>query len=215
VVATEIAFTLRYGFQRPRIQFVAEIRRVRWLVRVFGVVCGVLSWAFAIVVGWHAAMSYATKPGRPSARRLAIVPSSAQLPIYTCVLVAHPLCPCTRASLLALRSIAHEHDKTLRISVVFTGSERGRNWTLALQIPHVEISEVSLAEAESRYDAHTSGQTYIFDPGGRMAFSGGITPMRGDEDLQFAETIFDQVLSGKRLLTQYPVYGCSLRTENQ
>jgi len=44
-------------------------------------------------------------------------------------------------------------------------------------------------------------------------FSGGITPTRGHEDLDFAEEIFDKALKAKAPLPNYPVYGCALGSE--
>ena len=55
-------------------------------------------------------------------------------------------------------------------------------------------------------------QTFVFDPSGRLVFSGGITPTRGHEDLDFAENIFDRILTSKTALPAYPVYGCALES---
>jgi hypothetical protein len=71
------------------------------------------------------------------------------------------------------------------------------------------------------FGAVASGQTMLYDAGGRLQFSGGITAGRGHSgDNAGRSTLVALITKGKSELRETPVYGCSLanpetRAENR
>ncbi len=169
-----------------------------------------LAWVAAVGFGWNLAMKYETTPGEPS-RRVDHPATKSSTP-FSCVIVAHPLCPCTKATLRAMREVVETYPGKFSCHVVFAGSDAtalGVNWELAKAIPGATLDSVSPEAARKRFDAHTSGQTFAFDSTGKLLFSGGITGSRGLDDPRFALNIFRELLKGKTF-SPTPVYGCAL-----
>jgi hypothetical protein len=64
----------------------------------------------------------------------------------------------------------------------------------------------------ARFQALTSGATALYDPQGRLLFSGGITSARGHEGDSFGIRRISSLLrTGKADRADAPVFGCSLR----
>ena len=152
------------------------------------VVC-VAAWMLAVAAGAKAAWDYQTTagtPGQPSERwpaGSALAPPSSGA---TLVLVAHPHCPCTRASVGELGRIMARLGGRLSAQVLVyrprefhAGWERTEVWAAAERIPGVTVRvDVDGTEA-GRFGAATSGQVLVYDARGRRRFSGGITSARG------------------------------------
>ncbi len=104
----------------------------------------------------------------------------------TLVMMAHPRCPCTRASLSELELIMARCRRRLEARVVFvtppgTACEWAQtaSWRKAASIPGLEVSVDAGGAEARRFHAFTSGQVFLYDQRGVLAFSGGITPSRG------------------------------------
>lgn len=145
---------------------------------------GLVSAAMALLV------NYSHTPGQahsapvlwPAASRVALDPARPTL-----VLLAHPHCPCTRATLGELEILMAEKQGRLSARVVFIRPNeftedwvKSDLWRSASSIPGVTVS-VDDAGTEARlFHAETSGQTLLFDRSGAlMIFEGGITESRG------------------------------------
>jgi hypothetical protein len=114
--------------------------------------------------------------------------------------------------LKALKEVAAKHEGALKVEIVFAGEHPGEataNMKLAAGIPGAEARWVTAKEAARQFDAHTSGQTFVFHHG-RQVYAGGITPSRGTDQPRFALEIFDGLLGGNPLGTGLPVFGCPL-----
>lgn len=174
------------------------------------------AWLGAVAWGVHATMSYESTPGKSAQTprvRLASHDSK-----WTIVMVAHPLCPCTAASLKALKAVVAEHRATVECKVVFVGERPkvvSQNMDLAGQVGASSVKWVSEEDAAESYGAFTSGQTFVFGPKGELAFSGGITPGRGVDQPQFAVKLFRSLISGQAPAGSVPTYGCGLQTEGK
>ena len=174
----------------------------------------VAAWLAALAYGAHTMMSYDTTAG-PAADRAPAVATSKQK-AWTCVMIVHPDCPCTRSSLAALREIVARYDDTVEFRIVMVSDEPdldSPNFKAAVRIPEAALTWVSSEKADELYDSHTSGQTFILDSSGGIVFSGGITPGRGTDKPEFALQLFESVLAGKPVREFSPVYGCALQTE--
>jgi hypothetical protein len=138
---------------------------------------------------------------------------------FTLILLAHPRCPCTRATLHELERLVPHLGGKAALHAYFAipagkGEDfaEGDNLKLARSIPGMKITLAPASEITDKLGAGTSGQVLVFDHGGRLKFTGGITPGRGHEGSNpGAESIRRLVETGATSLATTPVYGCSLR----
>jgi len=138
----------------------------------------------------------------------------------TIVMVAHPKCFCTRASIAELALIMAHSNGQAKAIVLFIRPvgfdpdwERTDIWRSATAIPGVTaISDPDGKEA-SMFGAATSGQMYIYDKAGRLVFDGGITESRGHEgENANLDAALSAVHGQDSLLSTTAVYGCPLRS---
>ena len=138
--------------------------------------------------------------------------------IATLVMLNHPRCPCTRASIAELGELMSQSHDRLTAYILFvrpTGFSddwtKTDLWGSASRIPgvHVVIDEGGVEAA--RFEALTSGQVVLYDGDGRLKFSGGITGARGHigDNLGLRRVL--SLLSGAEPdRTDSPVFGCPL-----
>lgn len=138
----------------------------------------------------------------------------------TLVMFAHPQCPCTRASLGELEKIVARYPTKIETWVVFLKPMNAdKSWTTtdqvatALALPNVKVLFDLDGTEANRYGATTSGQTLLFDHGGNLQFSGGITFARGHAGDNPGRCAIESLLSGATSDRRTsPVFGCSLQT---
>jgi hypothetical protein len=186
-----------------------------WTTAFIAVGCGLVA-----AVGVRTLLTYeraaggvATVPNTWPASELARTPDQPTL-----VMLAHPHCPCTRASVAELAKImAHLHGKARAYVLFSTPAHVSGDWedtdlrNSAAEIPGVKIvSDIDGVEAQ-RFGAETSGHTLLYAPDGRLLFSGGITHSRGHAgDNAGADAIVALVRNKTPASTQTLVFGCSL-----
>lgn len=140
--------------------------------------------------------------------------------VPTLIMVAHPHCPCTRASIHELARILGAYPGRLHAEVLFilplskvAGWEKSDIWQDAAAIPGVMVRSDYGGKESVRFGARTSGQCFLFAPDGRRLFAGGITPSRGHEgDSAGKASIVSLITRGMhtgRAVTS-PVFGCAL-----
>jgi hypothetical protein len=175
--------------------------------------------AYGMAVMWdyqYGAGSPARPPAHwPSDTRLERVPDRPTL-----VMLLHPQCPCSRASIGELARLMARLEGRLTARLLFLkpagtpdGWEDTDLWQSAAVIPGVTVlADADGAEAR-RFGALTSGQVVVYDAGGRLLWNGGITPSRGHAgDNEGRDTIV-ALLAGERMEARpTPVFGCSLVT---
>jgi hypothetical protein len=184
---------------------------------------GVLAaaWLGAVVFGQRVLMNYdytaaatATPPAKWPQR--SAIPRAEGLP--TVVLMAHPKCPCTRATIEELaRLMARLHNQATA-AVVFVrphgfSEEREKSdlWSSAARIPGVTVLSDADGREASLFGAQASGQTMLYSAAGDLQFSGGITASRGHSgDNLGRSTIVSLVSTGEATTNHTSVYGCSL-----
>ncbi len=105
---------------------------------------------------------------------------------YQLVMLAHPHCPCTRASLGELELIMSRLQGKVNAYVLFVKPKQfNQGWVETDLFKHArEISGVQvMVDDEGKlaklFGGTTSGQTFLYDPQGHLVFSGGITDSRG------------------------------------
>jgi hypothetical protein len=140
----------------------------------------------------------------------------------TLVMFVHPLCPCTRASLIELEELIDASSRhipnTVDAFVVFLSpSGAPAEWTESKLLDRVRarrgVTVVNDRDgAEGRlFHADISGVVALYDNRGRLMFSGGITAGRGETGENGGLRQVRALLSGEMSAAQdAPVFGCPL-----
>jgi hypothetical protein len=183
-----------------------------------------LIWTASIGLAVRSIMAIERMPGKvgsvssawPTAAELQPAPQTA-----TIVLVAHPRCPCTKATLAQLAQIVTRSPRPLKGFVLFTRPSnlpatwtRTSLWEQASEIPGITAVEDVDGRRSALFGAATSGHVFLFDSG-LLRFSGGITPGRGVAgECAGTNAILAWLRTGAACFDRTPVYGCSLVDSN-
>ena len=96
----------------------------------------------------------------------------------TLVLLAHPQCSCTRASLGELAEVLARTSRRPKTYVVFLKPsgfprdwEKTDLWRTAASLPDVTVVRDDEGMEAARFGASTSGQTVVYDSEGELLFS--------------------------------------------
>jgi hypothetical protein len=137
----------------------------------------------------------------------------------TLLLVAHPQCTCTRASLDELAEILARSSSArpkayvlfLKPSSVDAGWEQTDLWVRAAALPDVTVVRDDDGAEARRFGVETSGQTMLYDDRGTLIYSGGITGSRGHAGENAGELALVALLThGHTERRTAGVFGCSL-----
>ena len=141
----------------------------------------------------------------------------------TLVMLAHPHCPCTAASVGELAQIMARLQGKVAAYVLFVKpKEAGRDWEdtnlrrSAEAIPGVKVVFDPDGVEARRFGAETSGHTLLFGADGRLLFSGGITASRGHAGDNAGESAIVALVNNQTpARTQTLVFGCSLANRSE
>lgn len=181
-------------------------------------------WLGAVGTGFVIAWKYSATAGSGT-NAPAIWPPLSHLPRatdrYTLVMFVHAHCPCSRASLAELGKLNARLRGRMQTDIVFvpederpdfveaTLRERAHSLTDAL------VLDDPGGEAK-RFGAETSGSVIVYDPGGRLVFSGGLTAIRSHEGGSAGQDrIVALVTTGNADRADSPVFGCSLESKQE
>jgi hypothetical protein len=174
-----------------------------------------------IVAGFARLVEYSTTPGGsgPAAARWpagsALVPAPDRA---TLVLLAHPHCPCTGATVDELERFLARCRGLVTVHVLFYrpgtspgGWEKTDLWRRATALPGARVHCDEGGVEARAFGATTSGHVLLYRPDGRRLFSGGITNARGHAGASVGTDALDSLLTtGAAGRTETPVYGCPL-----
>jgi hypothetical protein len=141
----------------------------------------------------------------------------------TLVMLAHPHCPCTRASIGELARLMTQAQGRVTAYVLFVRPAnfsdswaQSELWASAAAIPGVTpVLDDDGIEA-GRFHAATSGQTVLYDAAGHLLFSGGITSARGHAGDNAGRTAIVSLLTSDAAEERdTPVFGCALFAQNE
>lgn len=197
----------------------------RWLLIPVGVV-----WSAAVAFGWARVLDYTFRPGDagtpsrswpadpPSPHRVAALRGDGRC--ARLVMVAHPHCPCTRASIAELAHVLARARGSVVATVLFyrprqasQGWERTDLWRSAAAIPGVTVLADPDGREARRLGVVTSGHVLVYDRTGKRLFTGGITGSRGHAGHNVGRDSVIQLLTrGVAARRHSFVYGCSIRT---
>ncbi len=195
--------------KRTRLVLLASV--TLWLIVVGG--------GLSVLWGYENTPGVSAAPPRqwPADTQIQLAPDRATL-----VMLAHPHCPCTRASIGELASLMAHSQGRLTAYVLFLKPagfsedwEKTDLWRSAAGIPGVNpVVDEDGTEAR-RFHAVTSGQTLLYGADGRLLFSGGITASRGHSgDNAGRSAIVSLVNTSGAERDETVVFGCPLFDEN-
>lgn len=180
-----------------------------------------LVWLMLVAGGLFYLAGYENSPGvgaKPSIQ----FPANSKIPRVagqaTIVMLAHPHCPCTRASVgeLALLMAQTQGKATAYVLFLkppdFTEEWKKTDlWYSAANIPGVQVVEDEDGAEAKLFNASTSGQTLLYDADGKLLFSGGITGARGHSgDNAGRGAIVSLLNEGAAERSETGVFGCPL-----
>lgn len=131
----------------------------------------------------------------------------------------HPHCPCSSASVAELNRLLTHCKDLVTAHVLFVRpngvSDGWMDTSLRKSvnaIPGVK-TQVDLEGREAGlFGAESSGYVVLYNPDGKLLFSGGITSARGHEGDNTGENLVVAGLNGQVTeLKHTPVFGCSLQ----
>lgn len=180
-----------------------------------------LAWVLAIGAGLLAMTRYESTSGRAGAAPHAWpdeIPLQTQSGRATLVMLAHPRCPCTRASIAELSELMAQEGSAITAYVLFyTPSPDDRewadsaNWRSARAIPGVDVRADLHGTLARRFGASTSGQVFLYDQAGHLIFDGGITGARGHAGENAGRnSVIELVRRSHSEVRHTPVFGCPL-----
>jgi len=180
-----------------------------------------LAWLAGVTWGLSIVWAYENRPGEeahapvhwPAASAL-----TAATDRPTLVFLAHPQCPCTRASLEELNRVLARAPRAAKTYVLFlrpAGVDAGwvqtDLWRTAAALPGVTVLRDDGGVEARRFGVATSGQTLLYDRGGTLVFAGGITGSRGHAGDNAGETsLLTLLASGTADRQATSVFGCPL-----
>jgi hypothetical protein len=136
----------------------------------------------------------------------------------TLIMLAHPQCSCTRASLGELAEAlarAQVRPKTyvvfLKPSTFGDGWEHTDLWRMATRLPNVSVVRDDDGLEARSFGAATSGQTLLYDRRGALLFSGGVTGARAHQgDNPGRQSLVALLNGGPGMRSATSVFGCPL-----
>jgi hypothetical protein len=184
------------------------------------------AWVLVIGGGMFGLSRYKSSPGllMPAP---AVWPAGSVLPRQpgrsTLIMMSHPRCPCTRASITELKTLLSQFGDRLTAHVLFVqphGTDHDWTntdlWKSASQIPGVQVVRDEGGVEAARFDGLTSGTIVLYDAEGRLLFNGGITGARGHVGDNLGLRRIASLLDGTETdRADSPVFGCPLHAENE
>jgi hypothetical protein len=178
-------------------------------------------WFVAVGIGLGLLIRYENKAGAvaqppaewPAESAIRRIPGKPTL-----VMLVHPKCPCSRASIGELAQLMVSIQGRASTNVLFVKPkgfaedwEKSDLWTSAAIIPGVEVSVDNEGVEARRFASETSGQVVLYGADGHLLFSGGITVARGHSgDNAGRDAIVALITGNGSVVEQNPVFGCPL-----
>jgi hypothetical protein len=140
----------------------------------------------------------------------------------TLVMLVHPHCSCSRASVKELEKILERAPRSMRAYVLVyrprdfpAGWEQTEVYRAATALRRTEVIIDLDGREAKRFGGFTSGQTFLYDATGRLRFSGGITSLRGHEGANRGRADVIRLASSPVGTGTHPVFGCAITSKTE
>ena len=184
-----------------------------------------LLWGIAVLVGFSTLIEHECTPGQ-AAVAPDFWPSESKVPVSnsvpTLLMVIHPQCPCTRASLGELAKLMTSSQGKVNAHVLlYSPVSPPDHWehtdleALAQAIPGVTLHRDLGGEEAQRFGVATSGQVLLYKSCGELTYAGGVTVSRGHAgDSKGLLVLKDLILKkSNRPGGTTSVYGCEMQRD--
>ncbi len=160
--------------------------------------CLLTVWGLLVGVGMILLGDYAARPGIAASSPTrwpseSSIRQDGRRP--TLLIFLHPLCPCSRSSVRELASIASDYGNRVSVHAVLLQPGGGReSWGESAMeadlaaMPRLQIWRDRGGVEARRFGVSTSGHVLLYDAGGHLIFSGGITPRAATREPMTAVT---------------------------
>lgn len=178
-------------------------------------------WALAVVAGVALLWRYKltpVAPGEPPSQWPADSAIERDPGRPTLLMLVHPKCPCSRASLAELARLMDDTAGRANAIVLFvrpdgvaSGWEQSDTWQSASHIPGVVVRADEDEVEAHRFGATVSGYTLLYGVDGRLLYHGGITGARGHEGYNAGfSRVVSLIRDGHADADRSPTFGCEL-----
>jgi hypothetical protein len=191
----------------------ARHRIVLWLVGA--------AWIAAVAFGLTMTWTYETAAGA-NALAPSAWPAATDIPApgarAALVVLVHPQCSCSRATISELARVMAVVDGRVDAYVLVL-SPRGvapewvesELWNTAAAIPGVRVRRDADGRDAAHFGAVTSGQALLYGRHGQLLYNGGMTASRGHEgDNAGSDSLAALILDQPVQRSTAPVFGCAL-----
>lgn len=195
--------------------------RRRWLIATAISLAAVI-WTGTIAATYRAVRAFETTPGSAADAHRSWPASSAvarKPGHWSLVMLVHPHCSCSRASIAELNAIIEKVPRDVQTSVlVYRPSEFPAGWEqtdvvrAAARLPRTDVVIDRDGREAARFGGFTSGQTFLYDDHGRLRFEGGITSLRGHAGINRGRVDIIDIANARAATGSHPVFGCAIAT---
>jgi hypothetical protein len=179
-------------------------------------------WIATIAAAFEAIRRFEVTPGLPaSAPRLwpAASAVSRQAGHWSLVMLVHPHCSCSRASVQELGEIVEKAPQDVQTTVLVyrpremaVGWERTGVYDAATRLRRARVLIDEDGAEAAAFGGFTSGQTFLYDADGRLRFAGGVTSLRGHAGLNRGRADVIRIARDRAGNGSHPVFGCAIAT---
>jgi hypothetical protein len=196
---------------------------MRRRVITIAIAVAALVWAATVAAAYQAIRRFESTPGAAAAAH-ATWPSQSRVPrvdgAWTLVMLVHPHCSCSRASITELEAIIEKAPRSVRSYVLVyrprefpANWERGDVYDSAMRLHRTKVLIDEDGNEAARFGGFTSGQTFLYDGAGKLRFEGGITLLRGHAGLNSGRADVIHIARTGTGKGSHPVFGCAISTK--
>lgn len=192
--------------------------RNRILTATFAVAA--MIWVATVAAAYEAIRRFETTPGLPASAPRAW-PATTAVPrapgSWSLVMLVHPHCSCSRASVKELGEIVEKSQRDVQTTVLVyrpremkEGWERTNVYDGATRIRRARVLVDHDGAEAQLFGGFTSGQTFLYDDQGRLRFAGGVTSLRGHAGLNRGRADIIRIANQRNGNGSHPVFGCAI-----
>lgn len=182
-------------------------------------------WTATVGAMYQTIRRFETTPGR-EAQSLPSWPLKSRIASahdrWTLVMLIHPHCGCSRASIQELARIIELSGPSLQTYVlVYRPTDLRSGWEktdvldAATHLQRARVVMDADGQEARLFGGFTSGQTFLYDREGRLRFSGGITSLRGHAGVNRGSMDVVDIVQSRAEQGVHPVFGCAIVTTRE
>ena len=191
----------------------------RWLLSG-AIALAAFVWAATVAAAYQAIRRFESTPGAAAIAPVSFPAHSTIEPRrgeWTLVMLVHPHCSCSRASVKELEAVLEKAPRSVQPYVLVyrprefpEGWERTDVYTAATRLRRARVIIDRDGREAGLFGGFTSGQTFLYDGDGKLRFEGGITSLRGHAGLNSGRAGIIRIANTRSGTGRHPVFGCAI-----